>query len=266
MDIPQEKICTACLVSKPLKDFRNDKYRPDGKSSKCRLCKRKRDKEIYDEHPGRGAANTAAWREKNPDKVTVYAEVHREHKNQRRRERYALNPARELAVNAAWYAAHKPERAITMAAWETANKITRKKQRAARYLENPEKHRAARKAWDEAHPGYGAVKWQRRSSRQSGAEIVDLSPEQWDEVKAAFGFRCAYCPANCKACRNKTHDLHQEHITPVSKGGNYTLHNIVPSCQHCNSRKGTGDPLRPVQPLLLTTATPHIPRKRRKAS
>src|SRR5215510_14976388 len=101
--ILQEKICTGCGLSKLLKDFRNDKYRPDGKSSKCRLCKRKRDKEVCKEHPGRAAANTAAWREKNPEKVAVYAEEHREHTNERRRERYALNPKRELAVNAAWY-------------------------------------------------------------------------------------------------------------------------------------------------------------------
>ena len=52
MGTTQEKICTQCLLSKPLKDFRNDKYRPDGKSSKCRLCKRTRDQEVHALNPG----------------------------------------------------------------------------------------------------------------------------------------------------------------------------------------------------------------------
>lgn len=32
------------------------------------------------------------------------------------------------------------------------------------------------------------------------------------------------------------------------------LHNIVPACQSCNSKKGRKAPLCPVQPLLLTLA------------
>jgi hypothetical protein len=265
VDIPQEKICTECSLSKPLKDFRNDKHRPDGKSSKCRLCKRKRDKELHALDPVPRRARTAAWRAANPDKVQGYADEHREGKNTRRRERYAENPERELAVNAAWYEDHKEERAISQAAWEEKNRPKRKAQKAAQYLANPEPKKAARKAWDAAHPGYGSIKWQRRQSRQAGAEIVDLSEEQWLEILERSNYRCCFCPDDCKACKKKTHKFEKEHLTPVVEQGNYTVQNILPACKSCNAKKGTGTVLKPVQPFLLTEAPPHKPRTKKGA-
>lgn len=44
------------------------------------------------------------------------------------------------------------------------------------------------------------------------------------------------------------------HLVPLAKGGTHTFSNVVPACQSCNSKKGTGAPLVPVQPLLLTIA------------
>ena len=66
----------------------------------------------------------------------------------------------------------------------------------------------------------------------------------WDTIVAAFKVRCAYCGADDQP-------LTQDHILAVSEGGETTLQNIVPACQPCNSRKGAGAPLCPVQPLLL---------------
>jgi HNH endonuclease len=262
----QDKICTECQLPKPLDAFRNDKYRPDGKSSKCRECKQKRDKELHALNPEPRRQATANWRAANPDKVQVNADKHREEKNRRRRERYAENPERELAINAAWYEENKEERKLTMAAWEDANRAKRKAQKAAQYLANPEPKRAARAAWEAAHPGYGSIKWQRRQSRQAGAEIADLSEEQWLEILERSNYRCCYCPDDCKACRNKTHKFEQEHLTPVVMSGDYTVHNILPSCKSCNAKKGTGAVLKPVQPFLLTVAPPHQSKRTKKGS
>ena len=66
----------------------------------------------------------------------------------------------------------------------------------------------------------------------------------WDMIKAAFRDRCAYCGADDQP-------LTQDHILAFAEGGETTLQNIVPACQRCNSRKGVGAPLCPVQPLLL---------------
>jgi 5-methylcytosine-specific restriction endonuclease McrA len=59
---------------------------------------------------------------------------------------------------------------------------------------------------------------------------------------------CAYCGTRAKG------HLTQDHLTPLSAGGSHTVSNVIPACRSCNSRKGTGAPLQPVQPLLLTVA------------
>ena len=64
-------------------------------------------------------------------------------------------------------------------------------------------------------------------------------------LQLAFDHRCAYCD------RRRKGRLTQDHVTPLSKGGSHTASNIVPACASCNSRKHTGPPLRPVQPMLL---------------
>lgn len=42
-----------------------------------------------------------------------------------------------------------------------------------------------------------------------------------------------------KACTKCGRDLplSQDHFIPLSKGGEYTLNNIIPACVHCNSSK-----------------------------
>jgi len=223
-DIPTEKSCRKCKETKPIDAFGDDKYTKDGKATRCLDCKGDETTTFNAANREKCATKTAKWRRDHPEDHHASVERGREKKNTRGRARHAENRERDNANNAAWYEANKEERKLSM------------------------------KAWDEANPDWHRVKSQRRRSREAAAEKHDLSPEQWQEVLLAFNFRCAYCPLDCKACKNKTHKLHQEHIDPVIKGGSYTLHNIVPSCKSCNSRKGTGKPPVPVQPLLLTIA------------
>lgn len=56
-----------------------------------------------------------------------------------------------------------------------------------------------------------------------------LTVEQWEECKNHFKGECAYC--------GKTKPLAQDHFIPISKGGEYTINNIIPACKSCNSSK-----------------------------
>lgn len=85
----------------------------------------------------------------------------------------------------------------------------------------------------------------RRRAWKQQAAINDFTPEQWITLQAVFIHCCAYCGQYAKGT------LTQDHITPLSQGGNHTLSNIVPACRACNRKKHTGPPLAPVQPLLL---------------
>lgn len=58
---------------------------------------------------------------------------------------------------------------------------------------------------------------------------ISFSMEQWKTCKTHFDNRCAYCG-------HKKH-LEKEHFIPLSRGGEYTVNNIVPACRQCNGAK-----------------------------
>jgi HNH endonuclease len=129
-----------------------------------------------------------------------------------------------------------------------------------RMQENPEAvretWRKAKKQYSISHPGSDTENTRRRRARIMGAAVNDFTNTQWEEMKAAYGYRCVYCPHDCWRCRQKKHTLTQDHITPLSKGGDNTASNIVPACLSCNSKKNDGDVLKPIQPLLLLVSKP----------
>ncbi len=62
------------------------------------------------------------------------------------------------------------------------------------------------------------------------AQVVhDLTDEQWTALQCAWG-GCAYCGAS--QC-----PLQRDCVLPVSRGGRYTLGNVVPACRPCNTSK-----------------------------
>ncbi|MBM3812355.1 MAG: HNH endonuclease [Acidimicrobiia bacterium] len=57
----------------------------------------------------------------------------------------------------------------------------------------------------------------------------DLSEEQWTALQEAWG-GCAYCGETGK-------QLQRDCVLALSRGGRYTLDNIVPACGSCNTSK-----------------------------
>ena len=57
----------------------------------------------------------------------------------------------------------------------------------------------------------------------------DLSPEQWAALEAAWG-GCAYCG-------EAETSLQRDCVLAISRGGRYTLENVVPACRSCNASK-----------------------------
>jgi hypothetical protein len=75
------------------------------------------------------------------------------------------------------------------------------------------------------------------------APVNDFSDAQWLEILRNFEGKCAYC-------HERKQPLAREHMIPLSRGGDNTATNIVPSCVSCNSRKGTKTPLEFFASLL----------------
>ena len=57
----------------------------------------------------------------------------------------------------------------------------------------------------------------------------DLGDDQWIALKKAWG-GCAYCGVTDKP-------LQRDCVLALSRGGRYTLDNIVPACRACNASK-----------------------------
>ncbi len=57
----------------------------------------------------------------------------------------------------------------------------------------------------------------------------DLTDEQWSALREAWG-GCAYCGVDDRP-------LQRDCVLALSRGGRYTLENIVPACGPCNASK-----------------------------
>lgn len=230
-------------------------------------------------------------RERLKAKAAVYNATHREEQKAYQRERYATKYAEVRASNRAsrqrhcekrlagdrryyqehreerrakskqYYASHTEERRAYTIAYYARTREKQLAQKRQSYWENPTlarmksliSHRRrtpeTRKIWYAAYVINNRVKLRMRNMKRRvlkrNVTICDFTQEQWNALQITFKHRCAYCG---KYAKDK---LTQDHITPLSKGGNHTLSNIVPACRSCNSKKHDKDVLCPVQPMLL---------------
>lgn len=69
----------------------------------------------------------------------------------------------------------------------------------------------------------------RKRKRRMERVEHDLTPEQWEALATAWG-GCAYCGDAQSA-------LQRDCVLAISRGGRYTLDNVVPACRSCNTSK-----------------------------
>ena len=86
-----------------------------------------------------------------------------------------------------------------------------------------------------AYPGTMAVDRSRRAraarkrKRRMDRVEHDLRADQWEALRQAWG-GCAYCGSTEGV-------LQRDCVLALSRGGRYTLDNIVPACRSCNASK-----------------------------
>jgi 5-methylcytosine-specific restriction endonuclease McrA len=69
----------------------------------------------------------------------------------------------------------------------------------------------------------------RRRKRRVDAVVNDLTADEWAALKAAWN-GCAYCGAT-------DGPLQRDCVQAISRGGRYTVDNVVPACMSCNTSK-----------------------------
>ena len=168
-----------------------------------------------------------------------------------------------------YHAAHPEQRRSTVRRWRCTHPERDRALRLIYYWRNPAKFLARCRAWAQVNAvhirlygrRYYALHRDRvltlqhiRKARKRGAPRNDLTAAQWREIKAHYGHCCVYCG-------QQSQRLTMDHLTPLARGGSHTASNVVPACKRCNSRKHAGPVLSPVQPLLLTVASPRASKK-----
>ena len=69
----------------------------------------------------------------------------------------------------------------------------------------------------------------RKRKRRLAGVVNDLTTAEWATIKAAWN-GCAYCGAN-------DGPLQRDCVMAISRGGRYTIDNVVPACAACNASK-----------------------------
>ena len=69
----------------------------------------------------------------------------------------------------------------------------------------------------------------RRRRRRVAAVVNDLTTAEWTAIKAAW-IGCAYCGVIGVP-------LQRDCVMAISRGGRYTIDNVVPACAACNASK-----------------------------
>ncbi|MGO2110900.1 MAG: HNH endonuclease [Pseudoclavibacter sp.] len=73
------------------------------------------------------------------------------------------------------------------------------------------------------------ARYAKRRQRRLARVDNDLTPDQWSAIRDAWG-GCAYC-------QTADGEVQRDCILPISRGGRYTLENVVPACASCNASK-----------------------------
>ena len=75
----------------------------------------------------------------------------------------------------------------------------------------------------------GRTRAANRRKRRLGRVTNDLTAAEWGALVAAWG-GCAYCGPTDRP-------LQRDCVLPISRGGRYTVENVVPACGSCNASK-----------------------------
>ena len=128
-----------------------------------------------------------------------------------------------------WRIANPERAAASEARWRAANP-----DRHRRFcMANPTAVAAHRAHFRTAHPDA----WRENARRQKRVRrarianvLATLTAAEWNAILEAAGHACIYCGSQEK--------ITQDHLIPISRGGDHTAENVAPACLPCNQSKG----------------------------
>jgi hypothetical protein len=220
------KICSKCGEPKDESEFYTHKGTSYGKPpyliAMCKVCCIKKSNEWQREHPDKVLIKNKRWQEKNSDRMKKYYhqynEEHQEQRYENSHNHYLKYIEKYHDKSKRWYLDH-PDKG---------------KEYVRKYIKNnPEKVAESQRKWKSKNLSKLVVIGQRYRANKKHAPINDFTDYDWNDLLFIYDHRCAYCRKD----EIKAGGLTQDHVIPLSRSGNHSIDNIVPSCRSCNSRK-----------------------------
>lgn len=202
----ETKVCKRCNREVDIKLFRFHRETRDKLQTWCNECKNEYSKKYNANNKEKTSQCTKDWQENNKEHYVEYKKKYREE--------------------------HKIVIHDKNKKYREDNKDMISKRFDRYRKENKEKISERNKKFAKENKELVNVKSQRRRAIKRKLSS-SLTVKQWNQVKLYFNNYCCYCG------EEKT--LTQEHFIALTKGGEYTINNIIPVCQNCNSRKNTKD-------------------------
>jgi len=226
------KICSKCGEEKPRTNqyFYKRKVNVDGLEGQCKDCATEYRNQYFKGNKERVTEIKKLYYKNNKAKTDEYQKQYRnEHKDKQAKytKIYAEKNKEKIKKVKQQYVKNNSE---YISEWHKQYSIDNKEELAKKakkyYKNNPQVRRLAN---------------QKYKARKKELPC-ELTVKQWETIKDYFNNSCAYCGATEERHNNiYKEQLHQEHFIPLSKGGEYTLNNIIPSCRSCNCSKGNDD-------------------------
>lgn len=203
------KQCTVCKEMKLLDEFKKHKPNKSGLSHKCKACGKAQDAKYLSEHREENKATS---------KARYYAKPEA-------RAKYRIDNAEKIAAGKRDWRKRNPDKVKA-----------HKKDSAKRH---PESQARRLKRYNERHPEVQSMRVHVQNMRQRAKQMDDLFDWKRSELAAMYAEqegKCAYC--GISIYWSVPHDVHVDHIHPLSRGGTNELSNLCLSCQDCNFSKG----------------------------
>lgn len=193
------KICTKCGAEKPEEDFPKGYKTKNGLGPWCKACMREKSRK---------------WRMNNKELLSKQRKKYKGNRKESDR-RYRESHKEQIAKqNKIYRKTHKEER-------NQASKLYRKTHKG--------KIAESSRRWRKENQDKIKIYTQRRIAKKRQL-LNTLTTAQWEAIKQHFNYTCAYC--------GKRERLTVDHFIPVSKSGELTTNNVLPSCASCNCSKG----------------------------
>lgn len=250
----ETKKCSKCNRELEINCFSKHRLGKNGLRSTCRDCEKESFNKYKENNKEKERKRNKAWREENKEHLKKYEEDNKARRkpyfvqynidNRERLAEYnAENADRRSECHSIWYAKNKDIIIQKSRLWRQNNKeyLIQWRQdnkekiamRTNRWREkNKPQIRKTEMIWRKNNIVKCRIYGQNRKAREMALPHT-LTVIQWEQIKTKFDNKCCYC--------GKKLPLEQEHFMPLSKGGEYTIENIVCACRSCNASKNDRD-------------------------